>query len=118
MRNNEANCELLLRNGVLVNTSDNAGITPLHLAVRNCSIDIVKLFLNQNADIHAKDKDGLTPIDYEGYETDWEIIELLLSRGAIRCKCNKEVYVDEVRRAELEALIQHNIDAFGDDDDE
>ena len=78
----------------------------------------MKLLLNQNADIHAKDKDGLSPIDYEYYETDIEIIELLLSRGAIRCKRSEKLYIDESRSAELQALIQLNIDAFCDEDDE
>ena len=46
--------KLLLKANVSVNSVDNGGNTPLHLAAREGYIEIVKLLLEANADIKAK----------------------------------------------------------------
>jgi ankyrin repeat protein len=55
--------KLFLAHGANVNARDNAGMTPLHLAVGANSQPMVELLIAHGANVNAKDKDGNTPLD-------------------------------------------------------
>lgn len=53
--------ELLLKYGAMVNVPGCHNITPLHEAVLNNRLDIVKLLVMYGADAEARDVSGKTP---------------------------------------------------------
>lgn len=71
--NKEKDLDVNLRNG------DHE--TPLHLAIEYNSIDIVRLLLDNGADMNA-DKSGYTPLYSAVGSENYEIIKLLLESGA------------------------------------
>ena len=56
--------EMLLRRRVEVNCKDSDGVTPLIEAALSDREDIVRLLLEQGADVHPKDKYGFTALGY------------------------------------------------------
>lgn len=81
---------LLLERGAEVNSTDIAGVTPLHYTSCNSnSYEIAVLFMQHGADIEARSiylsnnlKGGMTPLHYAAYCDNYQIAELLLDRGA------------------------------------
>lgn len=67
-----------------VNATTIDGHTPLHKAVLNGHIKLVKLLLNANANINITSKDLATPIDYAVQTGHKEIFELLTKENLIR----------------------------------
>jgi ankyrin repeat protein len=53
--------ELLLKHGARPNVPGHHNITPLHEAVLNNRLDIVKLLVMYGADAEARDGNGKTP---------------------------------------------------------
>jgi len=45
-----------------VNVTDNDGNTPLHIAVFNRDVELIKLLISHGADIRAKNKNGVAPL--------------------------------------------------------
>ncbi|XP_074301965.1 uncharacterized protein LOC141633350 [Silene latifolia] len=82
---NEA-VELLLSRGAFVNAKAKNGATPLHLAVwhslKSEDCVTVKTLLEHEADSHAKDYYGETPLHMVARNGCNEAAKLLLSRGA------------------------------------
>ena len=75
--------ERLIRAGVDVNKVDSDyGYTPLYLAAERGHIDIVKLLINNGANISEKSSDGETPLYWVAREGYVDIVKLLLSAGA------------------------------------
>ena len=56
--------------------------TPLHIAIRNGNIEIVKALLADGCNLGERDADGLTPLDLATKLNHDEIVRLLLDRGA------------------------------------
>lgn len=56
--------------------------TILHCAVAHDMLDIVKLIIDRNANINAKNKEGKTPLLYALDHRNKEIVKLLISHGA------------------------------------
>lgn len=54
----------LIEKGANVNTRNITGITPLHTAAGRGHVEMVKLLLNNKADINARDDYGATPLWY------------------------------------------------------
>lgn len=83
--------KLLLDHGANANTCDKDGWTPLHIAVQNQDINMVKLLLKYKADVNATNKFGNNAVwigvFYANGET--EIISLLLEFGGNPCQENK-----------------------------
>jgi ankyrin repeat protein len=60
---------------------DYQGSSLLHVAVSNKSASIVKLLIDNKADVKAKDQFGLTPLVYALKGRDTEIVHLLKEAG-------------------------------------
>ena len=56
--------ELLITNGVDVNTKTDDGSTPLHEAARQGRTETGEVLITKDADVNAKDYDGKTPLDW------------------------------------------------------
>ena len=72
----------MLKEGADPNVRDEEGRTPLHHAVKDNRLDIVKLLVESGADVNAPDNYGLTPLHYAvhcGYE---KLVDFLLRHGA------------------------------------
>ena len=75
--------ERFIRAGVGVNEKNNVGMTPLHLAAWGGYKDLVKLLLENGANIDEKNKNsGITPILWAAGQGHKDIVKLLVDRGA------------------------------------
>ncbi len=66
----------------LVNSRNELGSTPLHIAAGNPTPDIARLLLDNGADLNAKDNNGATPLHIAAFSGHKANVELLLARGA------------------------------------
>ena len=57
------NVRLLLKNNASPNTADNMGNTPMHMAVAQRNVNIVRLLDTYNADARIQNVDGVSAID-------------------------------------------------------
>ena len=57
--------------------------TPLHIAVQNENIELIKVLLAGDCDFNVRNADGLTPLDLAIANNNEEIVRLLLERGAV-----------------------------------
>ena len=78
---------VLLEHGVDVNAQNADHATPLHLACGRTfnleeRIELVRLLVQYDSDIHARDKKGHTPFMTATEHINFEIMELLLEYGA------------------------------------
>jgi len=55
---------LLIENGIEINKQDARGITPIMYAAKRGSIESVRYFIDNHADLHLKDYEGKTVVDY------------------------------------------------------
>jgi len=58
------------------------GMTAFHLAVVNGAEDVVRVFIENNANINAESKDGVTPLLIARHEKNTAIVNLLKENGA------------------------------------
>lgn len=72
----------LLAEGVNLEETDEEGITPLLLAIKQGRRDVVELLLNHGADIHHAGNDGVTPLFLAIRERRSDLVALLLDKGA------------------------------------
>ncbi|KAJ4726693.1 Acyl-CoA-binding domain protein [Melia azedarach] len=71
-----------IENGVLVNSRDSEGRTPLHWAVDRGHLNITELLVSKNADVNAQDNEGQTPLHY-AVVCDREVLgEFLVKKNA------------------------------------
>lgn len=130
--------ELLIKKDVDVNEIDVRGNTALHLAAVRCNPEIVKLLLDNGANVHAKTPDdGWTPlhatiplhplfklnqVNEELYlKNKYEIVKLLLDNGAYANEKDRhgitplslakiEVREDKRMQEVLKLLMEYDID--------
>ena len=72
----------LIRAGASIHTSDNDGLTPLHLAIKAGDLDVIDLLLERGASVSAKDHFDLSPLYYALRQKDisnryWISVQLL-----------------------------------------
>jgi ankyrin repeat protein len=87
IQNNLEKVEQLLKNGADVNIKDSGiGFTALHFAAQDGFTEIIKLLLNNKADVAAQDEYGNSPlfIAVMSFRGNGEIITCLLQAGANR----------------------------------
>lgn len=101
--------DLLSKHGFDFGKPQANGNTLYHLALDKNDIQVLKFIKRFNADVNAKNKEGITPLHKAAMKaTDTEILKYLVSIGA-----KKEVLTDFDESAydlasENELLIQHN----------
>tara|TARA_R110002095_G_scaffold128661_1_gene111447 strand:+ start:1669 stop:2157 length:489 start_codon:yes stop_codon:yes gene_type:complete len=74
--------EELLKKGADINAKNNINFTPLHMAVYNENLNMIKFLLNNGADVNSKDKSNQTPLHMAAYMNNFDIVALLLHNGA------------------------------------
>jgi ankyrin repeat protein len=62
--------QLLDDDRTLIHACDRDGATPLHVAARKSSVELVAWLLKRRANVHKKDPDGLTPLDHAALAAD------------------------------------------------
>jgi len=72
----------IARLGANTDAKDKDGRTPLHDAVFDGSIEVVRLLLDHGASANPKDRDGRTPLHEASVLWETKIVGLLLGRGA------------------------------------
>ena len=73
----------LLDRGAQLDSTDDAGCTPLHHAAKNGRTEITALFLERGAQINKVDHHGRTPLHYADENGHTETAMLLLDHGAL-----------------------------------
>ena len=79
---NKAIVELLLANHADVNATDTNGATALYMTADTGSAAIADSLLSAHADIDLATKNGWTPLMEAIAQQRWDVVELLLKRGA------------------------------------
>lgn len=79
-----------LKKGVHVNTFDEDRTSPLHVAARHASIQVVEELINCGALIDITDSDGWTPLHVASYFQRPVVCHLLLKKGANPLIPNKD----------------------------
>lgn len=74
--------EIMLRHGADVNVTDEAGKTPLMLAVESGHKEIVELLIRQNAAIDMRDQHGHTALFRAAHVGNFDIASLLINAGS------------------------------------
>ncbi|MBL1319984.1 MAG: quinoprotein dehydrogenase-associated putative ABC transporter substrate-binding protein [Methylophaga sp.] len=69
--------DYLIERGADINTADNAGLTPLMLAVKGGNFDLVRALLEHKADLDAVDTDGWTATMHAAYLNEPKMIRLI-----------------------------------------
>ena len=72
--------DCLIKNNADVNSQDDKGITPLHLASMFSLPEVVDFLIKNNANISTKDCKGMTALDYA---STMEKVNILIEHGAM-----------------------------------
>lgn len=82
LKNRPVMIAYLIKKGLDINAMDDAGGTPLMLAVANNKIEAVKALIAAGADMEKRDSRTMTPLIYAASKDDYEAAKLLLEAGA------------------------------------
>lgn len=74
--------DLLSRFKEFIDSHDTEGNTLLILAVINIQVDIVKMLLDEGADVNAPDTKGMTALHYAVLAENEAIVQMLVARGS------------------------------------
>ncbi len=87
--------EILVANGVNINfASPDSGVTALHLAAINDDTEIIRVLIEKNADLWAKNKSGETPLEMAArVNNNVEPVVMLLKAQAFECVIEKVVFI-------------------------
>ena len=75
-------CQFLVRKGADVNTTDNAGWTPLQVSILRGHNEITVLLIQNGGDIHVTDSSEHTLLHYATEQGNLEIAKLLIEKKA------------------------------------
>ncbi|XP_035381932.1 protein phosphatase 1 regulatory subunit 12C isoform X1 [Electrophorus electricus] len=91
----------------LVNSSNADGITALHQACIDGSLEVVAFLLSQGANVNQVDSEGWTPLHVAASCGNLEIAEYLLEQGASlsAVNCDGDVPVDIAEDEAMEAVL-------------
>ena len=77
--------EMLIKNGANVNFQDAFGIAPIHGASRTNKLDVIKILLDNKADINLPTTTGKeTPLHYAARFNNPDVVKFLLEKGAVK----------------------------------
>jgi len=77
-------CNFLISMNININSTDNFGCSPLHVAAEKNNIDVVKLLLQQNnIDINITDNIGRSPLYIAAANNSIDVVKLLLQQNNI-----------------------------------
>ncbi len=74
--------KLIEKNHLNIDSKSKAGISPLHIAVKNRDLKMVKFLLKEGADIDIQDNNGLTPLHYAIGQRRFKIVKYLVLHDA------------------------------------
>lgn len=75
--------ELLIKNGANVNFQDAFGVAPLHGASRTNQLEVIKLLVENKADVNLPTTTGKeTPLHYAARYNNPDVVKFLLEKGA------------------------------------
>ena len=74
-----------------IDEQNNQGVTPLMMACKFLTLDIVGFLLRNDADVNAKDKEGNTPMHYALHNHNSSILKALLTKDNSNAKNNQGV---------------------------
>lgn len=106
----QAVTRLIAANRSLVNSRNELGSTPLHVAAGISAPDITRLLLEKGAAVNAKDNSGSTPLHIAAFSGKKANLELLLSKGAdVHAKDNQgktaRDYAETALNREISAIL-------------
>ncbi|CAF3888873.1 unnamed protein product [Rotaria sordida] len=105
--------KLLIEKGKIpMNTLDQSGWSPMHLAAGHNNIDILTLLIEKGADINVKDSDGNTPLAWARELDATEAVTELQARGGIADK------IWHGEKPELKTLEEREQEAIAEDNDD
>lgn len=82
LNGDQSTISTLLAEGANLEATDEQGMTPLLLAIKQGRRDVVELLLNHGANIHHAANDGVTPLFLAIRERRADLVALLLDKGA------------------------------------
>ncbi len=84
------------------------GATPLHCAIENKNLVIVKALVEAGADVNAQDAKGAPPLTYAAQQGSQEIILYLLENDANLITALENTTDLKAREALVNVAVQHN----------
>jgi ankyrin repeat protein len=94
----------LLKNKESITQKDGEGRTPLHIAVSCRNPDLIRLLLENGADVSCKDTLlGLSPVEYAVGMDDWEMLSLFLQK---RPEVREQVISETVRKGYIDSALR------------
>ncbi|XP_048842860.1 protein phosphatase 1 regulatory subunit 12C [Brienomyrus brachyistius] len=96
--------------GGIVNSTNADGITALHQACIDGSMEMVVFLLEHSASVNQADNEGWTPLHVAASCGNLEITDFLLQNGADVCKvnCDGDVPLDIAENEDTEALLREH----------
>ena len=73
---------MLLENGAFVDPADDKLKTPLHVATRDGTVEVVNVLIQNGADVNANDFKGRTPLQIACKYAYFDRVKILLENGA------------------------------------
>lgn len=71
-----------LLKSIEIESTTNAGLTPLHIAVKKRDLKMVKLLVKEDADVDSQDNKGFSPLYYAVIQNRVKIAKFLLNSDA------------------------------------
>ncbi|KAB8229429.1 ankyrin repeat-containing domain protein [Aspergillus alliaceus] len=105
--------QTLVRAGMWVNSRDNAGLAPLHLATLLGDVGILELLLQNDAAVNVMTDKGWTPLHLAVSEGKEDIVQLLLDNNADVNAGNDEITPIYIAIDNRDALITRRLVRYG-----
>ena len=105
--------KMLQQRGAKLNATNNAGQSALHIAVDNGHIKVVTWLLDQKVPVDVGSEMMMTPLSMASEKFDWEMMALLIERGANLYRQNRhgerigdDIFTQAKNLARYDVLLQ------------